>query len=156
MVTMGTMLINGQKRPYFAFWLSDEEIHLETVRTAGKGQRMATGSIARFDVKYIRFPEIMNGVILGMTDYIPEKDKFLVVIDSSRPETEQRETLKHELVHVFLRHNKRNMETELLEHEAREKAERMTDEQLDFLLSFADSIEHLPGHYDQNYNYFAG
>ena len=117
---------------------------------------MTTGSIAKFDVKFVRFPEIISGVICGITDYIPEKDKFLVAIDSSRPEPEQRETLKHELVHVFLRHNKRNTETELLEHEAITKAERITDEQLDFLLSFADSIEHLPGHYDENYNYVAG
>ena len=104
----------------------------------------------RFTVKYARFPEIISGTVLGMTEYIPEQGRYLVAIDSARPEEEQRETLKHELAHILLHHSERSIEAELA---ADRKAAEITDDQLNQILSFADEIQYLTGHFDMKYHY---
>lgn len=113
---------------------------------------MSQGSISRFEVVFCRFPDTISGIIGGFTHFEKSIDKYFVFIDESRTGDEQVETLKHEMVHVFLKHLERNTTEEADEAEAISKADKITDDQLEYMLSLADSIKHYDGVFDDSGN----
>ena len=114
---------------------------------------MSVGSISRFSVVYVGLSHSLRNID-GVTVYIEKQDKYLVLIDTNKTEQQQKQALKRELVHVFLKHAERIMNNDEKEREAESKAKDLTDGQLDYLLSFADSVEHMPGCFDDQAHYY--
>ena len=105
----------------------------------------------QFTLCYIPFPEAIRGEIFGMIHWMEDKQRYLIAIDSTRTEEEQLLTLKHELSHARLCHffNKGKTE-EQEEDEADIYAERMSDDEFHFLLSFAWKVITVDGCFDDN------
>lgn len=114
---------------------------------------MSVGTISRFSVVYVGLSHSLRNID-GITIYIAKQDKYIVLIDTNKTEQQQKQALKRELVHVFLKHAERNMNNEEKKREAEIKGNDLTDNQLNYLLSFADNIEHLPGCFDDQAHYY--
>lgn len=90
-----------------------------------------------FSLFYVNFPAECEGMIIGVT----REDKagsYTVAIDSGQDEDTQAFALKHELSHIYLGHFDPNNEKPIteIEQEADEHAAQMTEEELDYLLTF--------------------
>ena len=96
----------------------------------------------QFTVKYMAFPEDLRGKTLGTTiESTNIDDRFVILIDSTRTPEVQKQTVKHELAHIFLNHFHQPWKTEAQrEAEAEEKAIMMTDEEMYSLLRRAVNI----------------
>ena len=71
-------------------------------------------------IVYKAFPQQLQGKVRGLTSARP--DCYLVIIDNSRPAEDQRQTLGHELAHIYLNHIDSSRPTKELEREANERA----------------------------------
>ena len=67
-------------------------------------------------IKYLAFPEELHGHMRGAVS--ADKDKYYILIDTYPSEEEQRQTLGHELAHIFLDHTDRKMKVAAAEAEA--------------------------------------
>ena len=115
----------------------------------------------KFNLIYQPFPEEIQGLIPGFTGH--REDDYTVFIDSTQTEEKQDLTLRHELSHLWLGHLDEDKRTETsqayldnideIEAEANNYADQMTDEELSYLMTFAQSVKRLSGHYDQEYHF---
>lgn len=98
--------------------------------------------MTRFAVNYMAFPEDMRGKTLGTTIENPNNaDQFVILIDNTQSPEVQKQTIKHELAHIFLNHFHQPWKTEeQREAEAEEKAIRMSDNEMHTLLNMAVNI----------------
>ncbi len=73
------------------------------------------------EIRYIAFPEEVQGACGG---FLTESStKYIIAIDSTRAPLQQRQTLGHELAHLFLDHlEQRDRPVMIQEAEAREMA----------------------------------
>lgn len=108
----------------------------------------------QFSLLYVHFPTEIQGEVFGMTHWEPEKNRFMIVIDESQSDQIQDYTLKHELSHILLKHDERlEISIDQAEDEADQYADQMTEDELNYLLTFAVKIKHLSGHFDSEYRY---
>ena len=116
----------------------------------------------KFNLIYQPFPEEIQGLIPGFAGH--RGDDYTILIDSTQPEEKQAWTLRHELSHLWLGHlddDEKRTETsqayleniDEIEAEANHYADQMTDEELSYLMTFAQSVKRLSGHYDQEYHF---
>lgn len=98
--------------------------------------------MAPYSLYYVNFPAGCEGMIHGATG-IDRNGNYIIAIDSAQDEKTQAHALRHELAHVFLKHlepgNKKTIEE--VEREADDYADKMTGEQLKYLLSFCRKRE---------------
>lgn len=113
-------------------------------------------------IRYQPMPDEIKGKIPGVTGYDPVKNRYLILIDCELEEAKKRWTLKHELSHILLGHfsDDRTESSQAylkniqeVEAEANEYADRMTDHELDCILSVIDDVKCLSGHYDSEYRF---
>lgn len=93
-----------------------------------------------FTLIYSRFPAGCKGFLNGIAMKTPNGN-YIVWIDTDKDEATQAFTLRHELAHLFFKHleqGEANTEEEYQEREreADKYAERITPEELNYLLSF--------------------
>lgn len=95
----------------------------------------------QFDLYYLPFPAAASEGVHGVVQYKAEADRYIVAIDSSKPENVQKDTLKHELQHIKKKHLENSHKT-IKEIEA-EADEYMTDEELQHLFIFARKVVYM-------------
>ena len=92
----------------------------------------------QFDLYYLPFPADAEGCVNGVVQYKADADRYIIAIDSSKPEEVQQATLKHELQHIRKKHLE-DLRGTIEEVEA-EADEPMTDEELQELLTYARKV----------------
>lgn len=105
-----------------------------------------------FSLFYVRFPAGCEGMVYGITG-VDNEGNYTVAIDSAQDEETQKFALKHELSHIHLGHfdpdNKKPISE--IEQEADKHAEQMTEEELNFLLTFCRKKEVKPPGFMEEY-----
>jgi Predicted Zn peptidase len=106
-----------------------------------------TKEMVPFRVIYLDMPDEIRGKMFGCTTY--DQGRYFVFIDKDLDEQARRDALRHELSHIILGHLTDPRTTndhvylenfDSVEAEACEYAARMTDEELDQLMTYADMI----------------
>lgn len=69
-------------------------------------------------IEFAPFPERFRGIIRGYATVITEREKYLIVVDSTRAPIVQRRTIGHELAHVFRGHFDTKLSIEFVEKDA--------------------------------------
>lgn len=100
----------------------------------------------RFNLYYVPFPEQIRGIIRGAVQC--KQNSYLVLIDSSLTDEQQSFSLKHELSHILLGHFDYDSESylaniEKVEAEANQYAEQMTDDEFQYIMSYAGKIKRI-------------
>lgn len=98
-------------------------------------------------IVYYRFPAACSEKLYGAC--LKSGGRYVVMIDNSRDEATQANTLKHELAHLFYKHleqeeTKTEEEYQAMEREADEYADKMTGEEFEYLLSFCTGKKVIP------------
>lgn len=97
-----------------------------------------------YKVFYTRFPTACEGALNAVVTLLPGGE-YIILIDNTKDEATQAFALKHELAHLYLKHlEQTGGETEKVEAEADEYAEKMTREELNYLLSFCTGWKTIP------------
>ena len=94
----------------------------------------------QFDLYYLPFPAEASEGVNGVVQYKVHADRYIIAIDSSKPEEVQNATLKHELQHIRKKHLEDLRGT--IEEVESEADEPMTDEELQELLTYARRVVH--------------
>ena len=99
-----------------------------------------------FTLFYGRFPRACEKKLNGVTGKTPN-GKYIVWINTEMDEATQAHTLRHELAHLHFRHSEKTdyeEHFERYEREANEYADKMTGEELEYLLSFCTGKKTIP------------
>lgn len=91
-----------------------------------------------FDLYYIPFPAAASEGVNGILQYKEDADRYIIAIDSSKPEEVQKATLKHELQHIKKMHLEDLHGT--IDEVEEEAEEPITDSELQQLLTFAGKV----------------
>ena len=93
-----------------------------------------------YRIFYCRFPAACEGKLYGIASLFPD-GQYIILINTEMDEATQAHALRHELAHLFFKHLDREEaqteeELQAREQEADEYADKMTGEELEYLLSF--------------------
>jgi Zn-dependent peptidase ImmA (M78 family) len=104
-----------------------------------------------YSLFYVNFPAGCGGNIHGITGKYKD-GRYTIAIDAAQDKAIQDFALKHELAHLYLKHlDNLSKPEEECEREADEYAERMTAEELEYLLSFCKKKEVKPPDFMEKY-----
>lgn len=96
----------------------------------------------KYAIRFLPFPNDIQGQVFGCICHEVKKDIYAIMIDNTRPEDQQKISLKHEFAHLLMNHFfQLDKPIDEIEKEAEAKAQQMTDEELQVLLNAAVSIK---------------
>ena len=101
-----------------------------------------------YRIFYCRFPAAWQGKTFGIASLFPD-GQFIVLINTEADEATQAHALRHELAHLFYKHLERDEARTKEEYQAREReadeyADKMTGEELEYLLSYCTGKKTIP------------
>lgn len=106
-----------------------------------------------YSLYYVNFPAGCNGEVYGITKLKPD-GSYIVAIDAAQDEQTQAHALRHELAHIYLKHlepETAGKTIQEVEREADEYADKMTEKELEYLLSFCRKREVKPPAFMEEY-----